>query len=70
MNLKNNQITMRELLANPKARALLRREFPDVMNSPLLSFAENMTLQNVLEFARSYVPQHKVRSVMAQLKEL
>ena len=56
MDLKNYQVTVREILANPAAKAVIRRELPEVMNSPLLSFAQSMTLRQVLSLAGN-IPQ-------------
>ena len=36
MNLKNGQITVGEVLSNPNARALLQREYPALLNHPML----------------------------------
>ena len=68
MNLRNNQITVGEILANPQARTLLSLEFPMVRGSPMRARARNMPLQNVLFYARRYVPQQKINQVLAQLQ--
>lgn len=51
MDLKNYQVTVREDPGQPAAKAVIRRELPEVMNSPLLSFAQSMTLRQVLSLA-------------------
>lgn len=68
MDLKNYQVTVREILANPAAKAVIRRELPAVLNSPLLSFAQNMTLRQVLSFAGN-IPQEKRDRILAALKD-
>lgn len=70
MDLKNNQITVRELLSNPQARRLLQSEFPMIVNSPLLQMAQNMTLQSVLYLAKGQIPQYKINQVLERLKEI
>ena len=35
MDLKNNQITIRELMAHPQARAVLAKHFPQVIQKVL-----------------------------------
>ena len=55
-------------LANPAAKAVIRRELPEVMNSPLLSFAQSMTLRQVLSLAGN-IPQEKRDRILAALKE-
>ena len=46
----------------------VRRELPEVMNSPLLSFAQSMTLRQVLSLAGN-IPQEKRDRILAALKE-
>lgn len=70
MDLKNNQITVKEILANPKARSLFQREFPMVMNPRFLHMIQNTSLQVVLEFGKAHVPQAKINRILAELKSL
>ncbi|WP_458862172.1 hypothetical protein [Acidaminobacterium chupaoyuni] len=71
MDLRNNQITIRELLQQPQARMLLQREFPQVFRNPLLlSSAQNMTLQNVIRQAEKFVPQAKIQEILKQLQAI
>lgn len=70
MNLHNGQITVNELLSNPRARALLARELPSVMNNPLLRMAGEMTLSRVLGVAQGRVPRATVEHVLEQLPAL
>ena len=37
MDLKNNQITIRELMAHPQARAVLAKHFPQVIHLPIVT---------------------------------
>ncbi len=59
MDLKNYQVTVREILTNPAAKAVIRRELPEVMNSPLLSFAQSMTLRQVLVKLALFLEKHQ-----------
>jgi len=53
MDLKNNRITIKEILIYPRGKALLNRNFPIVMLNPfLLKSVKNMTLANVLKLAQ------------------
>ncbi len=70
MDLRNNRITVREVLANPKARELFQKEFPKAANSPLLQMAQNMTLQQVMQYARGYMPQSRMNELLERLKAL
>ncbi len=70
MNLRNNEITVGEIISNPAANALLTREFPDVMNPFMLQLARSMTLASVLELAKGRYPQEKIDGVLAQLQAI
>ncbi len=70
MNLRNQQITVSELLRHPQAYALLRREFPEIMGSPLVAFAGAMPLSMVLHYAKDRYPSEKLNRVLAQLEQL
>ncbi|MBE7030022.1 MAG: hypothetical protein E7409_01180 [Ruminococcaceae bacterium] len=70
MDLRNNQITVKELLANPQARALIEGEFPGLLQNPVVHMATNMTLQQVLKSAARFTDQQKLDRVLAQLKAL
>ncbi len=70
MNLQNGQITVREVLSNPKARALLQREYPALMNHPLLGMAQRMSLNQVLGMVRGKVPQQQINHLIGQLGKL
>ncbi len=70
MDLKNNQIKVEELLKNHEAKMLLYREFPQLINFPVMQMAGSMTLQNVLQIARNYLPRNKVHLVMEELRKL
>ena len=52
MYLKNNQITVRELLSDPQARQLFQKEFPQWSHSPMLPMMQNMTLEGVDVYKR------------------
>lgn len=70
MNLRNHQITVKELMADPGARAVLQRRFPKVMGHPAMSAAQTLTLAQVLEFAKLYVPQSVVQETLKELQKL
>ena len=70
MDLRNNQITVKEILSNPKARGLLQKEFPMIMNPRFLHLVQNTSLQAVLEFGKTYVPQAKINHILSELKNI
>lgn len=70
MNLNNNQITVKELLNNPKAKAIFQKEIPQIANHPKVNLAANLKLSEILIYAKSYLPQYKVDSILKQLEEV
>ena len=61
MDLRNNQITVRELLADPKARQVLARQFPQVINRPIVAKSGSMTLDKAMKLGAAYVPKESFR---------
>lgn len=70
VDLKNNQITVGELLDNPKSRAVFQRRFPMVMKHPLLGAARTVTLEQLVSFAGTYVPKGIIHDTLQELKKV
>lgn len=70
MNLYNGNIRVAQILKEPKAKAILAEEFPDLAASPLMAMASNMTLSQVLGLAKGLVDSIKVDRLLRRLKEL
>ena len=70
MNLKNNQITVRELLADPRAKAVFQRRFGTWMKHPLVGAAQSLTLAQLLELAAVYLPQTVLKDTLEELRRL
>ena len=70
MDLKNNKITVGELLDNPKSRAVFQRRFPMVMKHPMLGAARTVTLEQLISFAGAYVPKNIVNDTLQELKKV
>ena len=70
MDLKNNRITVGEVLTHPGARALLKKELPELANSPLLGLAKNMSLSNVIRVANGKISPDKMVHLLDELKKL
>lgn len=70
MDLQNGKITVGQLLKVPDAQRILAAELPELANSPLLRFARNMTLNQVLTYAKGHVSDEKVKRILSQLKAL
>ena len=70
MNLKNNQITVGELLDYPPAREVFQKHFPMVMRHPLLGAARTVTLEQVIALAGNKVPQKKIQETLSELRSV
>lgn len=70
MDLKNNKITVGELLDYPPARAVFQRRFPTVLRHPLLGAARTVTLEQLIAFAGAYVPRKTIAETLAELKQV
>lgn len=70
MDLRSGKITLGEVLSNPKAKALMQKELPELADSPLLLFARNMTVAQILQMTKGKIPEEKVTRLLEQLKEL
>lgn len=70
MDLRGGSITIRDLLRNPGAKAIMKREFPGLSGSPMFLMAQGMSLNKVIGLAGGTVPKSKIEDVIKQLKEL
>ncbi len=70
MDLKNNSITLGELLKNPKAKMLLERELPQYMKHPMVGMAQGLPLSTVIGFAKGNISQDKLSMLLIKLKEI
>lgn len=68
MELRNNLITVREILANSNAKAILQRELPDIMGSVWLKYALDMPLKRVLRYAEGKISRDKLARILEELK--
>ena len=70
LDLRNNQITVKELLANPKSNAVFQRRFGKWMKHPLVGAAQSLTLAQLVEMAKLYIPQNTIRETLEELRRL
>lgn len=70
MDLKNNKITVGELLDHPGAKALLTKRFPLVMKKPMTGAARTVTLEQLTAFLGPYVSANLLRDTVNELKKL
>ena len=70
MDLKNNKITVGELLDHSGAKALLTKKFPLVMKKPMTGAARTVTLEQLTAFLNAYIPNAVIRDTINELKKL
>lgn len=70
MDLKENKITVGELLDHVGARRLLTKRFPLVMKKPVTGAARTVTLEQLLAFLGPYLPAAVLRDTVSELKKL
>lgn len=70
VDLRNNQITVRELLSNPAAKQVLTRRFPQVIDLPIVKALGGMPLSKVMELGAKFVPRAQIQAAWQELKRL
>ena len=70
MNLKNNKVTVGELMDYAPAKAVVQKRFPMVMRHPMLGAARSITLEQVIALAGEYVPQKKIQETLSELQKV
>ncbi|MCI9264618.1 MAG: hypothetical protein HFF06_08580 [Oscillospiraceae bacterium] len=70
MNLKNNRITVGELLDYAPAKAVIQKRFPMVMRHPMVGAARTMTLEQILSAAGAYIPEKKLQDALNELRKV
>lgn len=70
MDLRGGRITLRELAGNPKARALVNREFPGILNHPMAGLFMGLTLNQAVAKLGGRVPRETVQRLLQELEAL
>ena len=70
MDLKNNRITVGELLDDPKARAVFQRRFGKWMKHPMVAASRTLTLSQLMEMAGVWLPKKTIRETWQELSRL
>ncbi len=70
MDLKQQSITMRELLQNQQAYALLKREFPLLSTPTVQRNLAPLTLRQLLQMVRPYLSRAHLNHLLQQLEAL
>lgn len=70
MDLKNNRITVGELLDNERSRAVFQRRFGKWMKHPMVTAGRSLTLAQLMELAKVYVSPKVIEETWKELKNL
>lgn len=70
LDLKNNTVTLGQLLEDPAARAVLQRRFGHLLGHPLAGAARSLTLEQLSRMAQGYLPPADIARTLAELKAL
>lgn len=70
MNLKNLEITIDEVLENERAKEILKREFPTLINSPLLTIYSKKSISYVMGKAKGIVSPDKINRIISELESI
>ena len=70
LDLRNQTITVGELLDNPKSRAVFQRRFGKFMNHPMVKAARSLTLKQLAEMAAVYLPKKTIEDTIRELQRL
>ena len=70
MDLRGKQITVGELLDNPKSKAVFQRRFGKFMKHPMVGAARSLSLSQLQEMAAVYIPQKTIQETLRELERL
>ena len=70
LDLRNQAITVGELLDNPRSRAVFQRRFGRLMNHPMVGAARSLTLRQLVEMAGVYLPKKTIDDTLRELQRL
>lgn len=65
-----NNMTVGQVLANNKAKSILAREFPTLINTPIAKLYSSMTVKQVLALAKDKVPPDKIQRIIKELEQV
>lgn len=70
LDLKNDRITVGELLDDPRARAVFQRRFGKWMKHPMVAASRTLTLSQLMEMAGVWLPKKTIRETWQELSRL
>ena len=70
MDLRHNQITIQELLADPRAREVLARRFPQAIDRPIVAQSGAMTFERAMKLGAAFVSKKSIQAALEELQAL
>ena len=70
MDLRNQTITVGELLDDPRSRAVFQRRFGKWLKHPMSNAIRVLTLRQLVEMASVYLPQKTIQETLQELQRL
>jgi len=70
MDLRNQTITVGELLDNPTSRGVFQRRFGHLMRHPMVTAGRSLTLRQLAELAGTFLPQKTIQDTIRELQNL
>ena len=67
MDLKNNKITIKELLKNEDAVKIFRREFGELMKHPMLKTMSSMSLERLIKLGQKHIEADRIKKILEEL---
>ncbi len=70
MDLRNNTITVGEILDYPPAMTVFRRRFGRWANHPMVANSRTLTLAQLIQMAGAVLPQKVIQDTLAELRQI
>ena len=70
MDLRNQTITVGELLDDPRSRAVFKRRFGKLMQHPMVAASRSLTLKQLAEMASVYLSPKIIQDTLLELQQL
>lgn len=68
MDLRNQKITVGELLDDPRSRAVFQRRFGHLLGSPLVKAGRSLTLEQLAALAGTKLPRQVIEQTLEELR--
>ncbi len=70
LDLRHGEISLGELLENPKAKAVLQKRFGALLSHPMVGSAKKLSLQQIIQMAGTKIPKETINATISELKSI